>query len=47
MLRIINDLYERYFSEEEALIFTILIIVGIMVMMTLGGGCSSAMELGN
>jgi putative permease len=37
MLRIINDLYERYFSEEEALIFTILIIVCIMVMMTLGG----------
>ena len=38
MLRIFNDLYERYFSEEEALIFTILIIVGIIVMMTLGGG---------
>ncbi len=37
MLRIFNDLYERYFSEEEALIFTILIIVGIIVMMTLGG----------
>ncbi len=37
MLRIFNDLYERYFSEEEALIFTILIIVGIVVMMTLGG----------
>ncbi len=37
MLRIINDLYERYFSEEEALIFTILIVVGIVVMMTLGG----------
>ncbi len=37
MLRIFNDLYQRYFSEEEALIFTILIIVGIIVMMTLGG----------
>ncbi len=37
MLRIFNDLYQRYFSEEEALIFTILIIVGIVVMMTLGG----------
>ena len=37
MLRIFNDLYQRYFSEEEALIFTILILVGIVVMMTLGG----------
>ncbi len=37
MLRIFNDLYKRYFSEEEALILTILIIVGIVVMMTLGG----------
>ncbi|MDG2089834.1 MAG: AI-2E family transporter [Gammaproteobacteria bacterium] len=37
MLRIFNDLYKRYFSEEEALIFTILIIVGIIVMMTMGG----------
>jgi len=37
MLRIFNDLYKRYFSEEEALIFTILIIVGIIIMMTLGG----------
>jgi putative permease len=37
MLRIFNDLYKRYFSEEEALIFTILIIVGIVIMMTMGG----------
>lgn len=37
MLRIVNDLYQRYFSEEEALIFTLLIIVGIVVMMTMGG----------
>jgi len=37
MLRIFNDLYKRYFSEEEALIFTLLIIIGIIVMMTMGG----------
>jgi putative permease len=37
MLRIFNDLYKRYFSEEEALIFTLLIIIGIVVMMTMGG----------
>lgn len=37
MLRIFNDMYERYFSEEEALIFTILIFIGIAVMMTIGG----------
>lgn len=37
MLRIFNDMYKRYFYEEEALIFTILIIIGIVVMMTIGG----------
>ncbi|PCJ42207.1 MAG: AI-2E family transporter [SAR86 cluster bacterium] len=37
MLRIFNDMYKRYFSEEEALVFTLLIIIGIIVMMTLGG----------
>jgi len=37
MLRIFNDLYKRNFSEEEALIFTLLIIIGIVVMMTMGG----------
>lgn len=36
MLRIVSDLLERYFSEEEALIFTLLLIAGTVVMMTLG-----------
>ena len=37
MLRIFNDMYKRYFSEEEAINFTLLIIVGIIIMMTMGG----------
>jgi putative permease len=37
MLRVFSDLYERYFSEEEALIFTLLLIIGTIMMMTLGG----------
>ena len=37
MFKVVTDLYERYFSEEEALIFTLLLIVGTVVMMTLGG----------
>lgn len=37
MLRIFNDLFQRYFSEEEALIYTLLLITVIIVMMTLGG----------
>ncbi len=37
MLRTFNDLYKRYFSEEEALIFTMLLIVGTVFMMTMGG----------
>ena len=36
MLRIFNDLFQRYFSEEEALIYTLLLITGTIVMMTLG-----------
>ncbi len=30
-------MYKRYFSEEEAINFTLLIIVGIIIMMTMGG----------
>ena len=37
MLRVFNDLYERYFSEEEAIIFTLLLLVGAVVMFTMGG----------
>lgn len=37
MLKVFNQLYERYFSEEEALIFTLLIIAGTVLMMTMGG----------
>ena len=37
MLGIFKDMYKRYFSEEESLIFTLLIIVGIIVMITMGG----------
>ena len=37
MLRVFSDLYDRYFSEEEALIFTLMLIIGTVIMMTLGG----------
>lgn len=37
MLRIFHDMYKRYFSEEEAINFTLLIIIGIIIMMTMGG----------
>ena len=36
MHKVFTGLYERYFSEEESIIFTLLIIAGIVVMMTLG-----------
>lgn len=36
MIRVFNGLYERYFSEEEAIIFTILLIAFFTVLLTMG-----------
>lgn len=36
MLKVFHGLYERYFSEEESIIFTLLLIAALVVMMTLG-----------
>jgi len=36
MLKVFNGFYERYFSEEEAIIFTVLLVAFIGVMMTMG-----------
>jgi len=36
MLKVVNGFYQRYFSEEEAIIFTVLLVVFFTVMMTLG-----------
>lgn len=36
MLKVFNDLYDRYFSEEEAIIFTLLIASGLAIMIVLG-----------
>ena len=36
MFKMFSGLYDRYFSEEESIIFTMLIIAGIVIMMTLG-----------
>lgn len=37
MLKVFNGLYDRYFSEEEAIIFSLLLIAGTAIMMTMGG----------
>lgn len=36
MIKVFNGLYERYFSEEEAIIFTVLLILFFTIMMTMG-----------
>lgn len=36
MIRVFHGFYERYFSEEEAIIFTVLLILFFTVMMTMG-----------
>lgn len=36
MIKVFNGFYERYFSEEEAIIFTVLLILFFTVMMTMG-----------
>lgn len=37
MIKVFSGLYERYFSEEEALIFTLLLVAGTVIMLTMGG----------
>ena len=37
MIKVFNGFYERYFSEEEAIIFTLLLILFFTIMMTMGG----------
>lgn len=37
MFKMFSGLYDRYFAEEEAIIFTLLLIAGVVIMMTLGG----------
>jgi len=37
MLKVFNGLYDRYFSEEEAIIFSLLLIAGTVIMLTIGG----------
>jgi putative permease len=37
MLKVFSGMYDRYFSEEEAIIFTLLLIAGVVIMMTMGG----------
>ncbi len=36
MIKVFNGFYERYFSEEEAIIFTVLLIGFFTIMMTMG-----------
>lgn len=36
MIKVFNGFYERYFSEEEAIIFTVLLILFFTVLMTMG-----------
>lgn len=36
MFKVFSGLYDRYFSEEEAIIFTILLVLVAIVMMTMG-----------
>lgn len=37
MIKVLHGFYKRYFSEEEAIIFTGLLIVLVTVLMTMGG----------
>lgn len=37
MIKVFGGLYDRYFSEEEAIIFTLLLIAGTVIMVTMGG----------
>jgi len=37
MLKVFNGFYDRYFSEEEAIIFALLLVAGAVMMMTMGG----------
>lgn len=37
MLKVFSGLYERYFSEEEAIIFAFLLVVCTVIMLTIGG----------
>ncbi len=37
MIKVFGGFYDRYFSEEEAIIFALLLIAGTVVMMTMGG----------
>ena len=37
MLKVFSGLYERYFSEEEAIIFAFLLVAGTVIMLTIGG----------
>ncbi|HWK53197.1 MAG TPA: AI-2E family transporter [Hyphomicrobiales bacterium] len=36
MIKVFNDFYRRYFSEEEAIVFTLLLAAFILIMMTMG-----------
>jgi putative permease len=36
MIKVFNGFYERYFSEDEAIIFTVLLVVFFATMMTMG-----------
>jgi len=37
MFKVFNGLYERYFSEEEAIIFALLLVACAVIMFTMGG----------
>ena len=37
MLKVFHGLYDRYFSEEEAIIFALLLVASIVIMVTMGG----------
>jgi putative permease len=37
MLKVFNGLHDRYFSEDEAIIFTLLLVAGALIMLTMGG----------
>jgi putative permease len=37
MFKVFGGFYDRYFSEDEALIFTLLLITGTVIMVTMGG----------
>src|SRR5688572_11260106 len=36
MIKVFHGFYNRYFSEEEAIIFTVLLVLFFTIMMTLG-----------